>query len=200
MQLDPMLTGLIIIVAALVLITLILWMGARRRKGKLVRDREHDNRAESLQIHPLSSDQRARYASEWEGVEARFVERPTAAVMEADELMLEILRQKGYPIRSFDVLMDDLSIRNPELVDDFRASHEVIDSDKPLDMTTEELRKAMLHYRNIYDRLVGTVPRAETPSNRDTEIPIDTVRETDRHSRPNSARDDTRGDDRPRLR
>lgn len=207
MQLDPMLTGIVVIVAALIVIALVVWMAARRRKEHDLRDRtDRASHADSFQVRDLSKDQKERYAGEWERIETRFVERPTAAVMEADELMQEILRQKGYPVRAFDRLLEDIAVQQPELVDDFRASHEVIDSDKPSDLTTEQLRKAMLHYRNLYDRLVGPVPR-ETAARSDAEVPLATATKSDEtdqvrepEPRRNSERERPLRDDRPRLR
>ena len=236
MQYDPMLISVVVIVAALALFSLFLFMGVRRRKAHHLRDRfgteydrtveargrsaaekeleKRERMAQSIQIQPLTRDMREAYATDWEHLEARFVERPTTAVMEADELMQDILRKKGYPLRSFDELLSDLAIQQPELVDEFRAAHDIIDRDNPTELTTEELRQAMLHYRTIFDRLVGAVPRFKssvadtTAPARDTEIPIETVDEVRRpvaeadevRTSRRRAREDDRPEARPRLR
>ncbi len=129
-------------------------------------------------IRPLTAAERDRYRRDWARVEQHFVERPTAAVVEADELVADIMRVQGYPMGDFDRHAAHLSVKHPRVIEHYRAGHRVIDR-TPGSATTEDLRQAMLHYRSLFDELLGgvtstdavrEVPRADevsaTPSTR----------------------------------
>lgn len=72
----------------------------RRTRSRSRAERELLERAEdakSFTIRPLTSEQKKSYRDDWNRVEVRFVERPTSAVAEADELVGDVLRVQGYP-------------------------------------------------------------------------------------------------------
>ena len=46
-------------------------------------------------LRPLSDEARGRYAQSWSAIESRFIAQPAAAVQEADQLVLAILRDRG---------------------------------------------------------------------------------------------------------
>jgi hypothetical protein len=135
---------------------------------------------EKYPIRALTSDEQQRYQGDWQRVEKHFIERPTTAVVEADELVADIMRVQGYPIGGdFEKHAAHLSVKHPRVVEHYRAGHAVIAKDGG-SSSTEDLRQAMLHYRALFDELVGTragssidvvadVPRA-------TEIPPSTTR------------------------
>src|SRR4051794_41141559 len=58
--------------------------------------------AKSFDIRPLTAAERGRYQDEWRSIEARFVDRPTTAVVEADEMIVDVMRTRGYPIADFE--------------------------------------------------------------------------------------------------
>ena len=109
--------------------------------------------AKSFEIRSLTAAERDRYLSEWKKVEAHFVERPTTAVVEADELLRDAMRTRGYPIADFEKYSDLLSVKHPRVVEHYRAGHKAIEARAS---STEDLRQAMLHYRALFDELVGT--------------------------------------------
>lgn len=164
------------VVAALVVILLIA-RGVRRSRSLALRDkygREYDRTVEAtgsrtraeedlmaraqqaneLDIRPLSAAERTRYRDEWRKIETRFVDRPTTAVVEADELIRDVLRHRGYPMADFEEHAKLISVRHPKLVEHYRAGHEIIDRREGGAPSTEELRQAMLHYRALFDELV----------------------------------------------
>ena len=164
------------VVAALVVILLIA-RGVRRSRTVALRDkygREYDRTVEAtgsrtraeedliarveqaseLEIRPLNAADRARYREEWAKIEKRFVDRPTTAVVEADELVRDVLRTRGYPMADFEERAKVISVRHPKLVEHYRAGHEIIDRQEGGAPSTEELRQAMLHYRALFDELV----------------------------------------------
>ena len=179
-------------VAALLIIGLIA-VGARRNRSAALRDhfgREYErtveetgsrSRAESelvaraeeansFDIRPLTAAERDRYRDEWRKVEARFVERPTTAVVEADELITDVMRTRGYPIADFEKHAALLSVKHPRVVEHYRAGHGIIERET---RSTEDLRQAVLHYRTLFEELVND------GGGIDVERPVRTVREPD---------------------
>lgn len=126
--------------------------GSRKLAERELVARTHE--VEKYDIRPLTASEHERYRGEWQRVEQHFLERPTAAVVEADELVADIMRVQGYPMGDFEKYASSLSVKHPRVVDHFRAGHRVIDG-APGSMSTEDLRQAMLHYRALIDELLG---------------------------------------------
>jgi hypothetical protein len=109
----------------------------------------------SYDIRALDASEVERFRSEWNRIELRFLERPTTAVVEADELVAEIMRTRGYPMGDFEKHAATLSVTHPRVIEHYRAGHNAIDSNRDGKSSTEELRQAMLHYRELIDELLG---------------------------------------------
>jgi hypothetical protein len=112
---------------------------------------EREARRKQFDIRPLAPESRVRYLESWKEVQARFVDDPAPAVGEADRLIGEAMRERGYPVDDFDQRAADLSVDYPDVVENYRAGHAVAGGDGT---DTEELRQAMVHYRSLFDRLV----------------------------------------------
>ncbi|HEY9286968.1 MAG TPA: hypothetical protein VIT43_02985, partial [Candidatus Dormibacteraeota bacterium] len=110
-------------------------------------------RRQKLDIRPLEPQRRERYTQEWRQVQADFVDQPYEAVARADTLVTQVMRERGYPMENFDQHANDLSVDYPELTDNYRNAHAIATRQKSA--STEELRQAMLHYRNLFDELLG---------------------------------------------
>ena len=108
----------------------------------------------SFEIVPLSATDRERYVRDWKRVEQHFVERPTMAVAEADEVVADVMRVMGYPMGDFDKHAAHLSVTHPRVVEHYRSGHRVI-TGTPGSASTEDLRQAMLHYRALFEELIG---------------------------------------------
>ncbi|HYC90341.1 MAG TPA: hypothetical protein VEO54_14080 [Thermoanaerobaculia bacterium] len=113
---------------------------------------ERTEQVKKYNIVPLQASDRERFRRDWQKVEAHFLERPTTAVVEADELVADIMRTRGYPMGDFDRHAADLSVTHPRIVDHYRAGHKVIEG--AAGASTEDLRQAMLHYRALFDELI----------------------------------------------
>lgn len=124
-----------------------------RRKG----ERDLAGRAErrdDLDIRPLSEAARARYTMEWDALQSRFVDVPQAAVVEADELITRVMRERGYPVDDFDARSELVSVDHPDVVQNYRTGHEIHVKNTKGDATTEDLRQAVVAYRALFDELV----------------------------------------------
>jgi hypothetical protein len=161
-----------IIVVAIVVIA-IAWTGIRRRRlqsrfgpeyqrvatesgSKWRADSElaaRQQRRQKLDIRELAPEQRSRYARDWQQIQADFVDQPYESVARADGLVTRVMQDRGYPMENFDQHANDLSVDYPQLVDNYRGAHAIATRQKSAN--TEELRKAMLHYRNLFQELLG---------------------------------------------
>lgn len=113
-----------------------------------------EERVHKFDIHPLSSEQRSRYAEAWRGVQASFVDTPARAVADADELVAEVMRERGYPMSDFEQRAEDLSVTHPRVVAHYREAHALARRSDRGEAETEDLRQAMVHYRALFEDLL----------------------------------------------
>ena len=130
----------------------------RREAEQELEDRRR--RREQLDIRPLAPATRQRYAGMWTDAQRRFVDAPGEAVREADVLVIEVMRERGYPMESFEQRASDVSVDHADVVENYRAAHAIsLGNDRGL-ATTEDLRRAMVHYRALFDVLLVDVDEA----------------------------------------
>ncbi|HVB99133.1 MAG TPA: hypothetical protein VNJ12_07355 [Candidatus Dormibacteraeota bacterium] len=130
-----------------------------RRKAEAGLDKRTD-RVESLHIRPLGPADRARFVESWRRVQARFVDSPGGAVTEADQLLGDVMSTRGYPVSDFEQRAADLSVNYPLVLENYRSAHEIALRQTRGQASTEELRQAMIHYRTLFDELVGEAENA----------------------------------------
>jgi hypothetical protein len=198
-QIDPTWIWIALGVLALIIVAAMIARGARRSRTESLRQKfgnEYDHavgeagsrkraeqellaRAEQVKkynITPLSAADQQRFRADWVKVEQRFIERPTTAVVEADELVAEIMRTRGYPMGDFERHAADLSVTHPSIVEHYRAGHRAI-ADTKSAPSTEDMRQAMLHYRALFDELIDD--RIGNDVTTDVPRATDTARSTD---------------------
>lgn len=175
------------VVVVLVVAGLLAWAASRRRRTAQMAERygEHyqrvveeqgsqakaekelrlrEKRFEKANIRDLSPADRERYGSLWRSVQARFVDSPAAAVAEADTLVGEVMRLRGYPAADLEQRLADVAIGHPSLVDHYRDACDIAYRSRTNKASTEDLRRAMVHYRTLFDELVGVPERELVPS------------------------------------
>jgi hypothetical protein len=124
------------------------------------RDRaEHDlvkrqKRREKLHIQSLPMAEREHYAEIWKVNQARFVDDPRGSVLEADELVTGIMQRRGYPVSNFERRVEDISVDHPRLAENYRAARDIVERYKIGRAGTEDLRRAMVCYRALFEELV----------------------------------------------
>ena len=128
--------------------------------------RERRDRRRSYDIRPLEPSARERYAERWQATQSRFVDEPAAALSDADALVDEVMRDRGYPIEDFEQQAADVSVDHPEVVEHYRAAHDVHTRE---DASTEDQRQAMVHYRALFAELLEPSDH-EDQSTRSTRI------------------------------
>ena len=115
-----------------------------------------EKRRSELEIRPLTSEARERYREAWRKVQERFVDEPGDAVGEADHLVTDVMRDRGYPMDDFEQRAADVSVDHPDVVENYRAAHRISEASERGDATTEDLRQAMRHYRALFEDLLET--------------------------------------------
>jgi hypothetical protein len=132
-----------------------------------------------LHIAPLTADQATRFSDEWQQVQARFVDEPAGAVLQADRLIGDVMQTRGYPVGDFEQRVEDISVDHPDIVMNYRAARAIIEEHARHPVSTEDMRQAMVHYRALFNDLIGdATPIAE----RGFEPPVGASRE--RRERP----------------
>ncbi|MGP8270200.1 MAG: hypothetical protein ACLQLH_09050 [Terracidiphilus sp.] len=128
----------------------VLSSGTRDAESKLS---DRKTRVETLEIRDLGVAERERFINEWHTVQSRFVDHPRSSVTEADELINALLEARKYPQVSFEQRAADLSVSYPRVMENYRAAHAIAVPIGQVEITTEQLRAAMIQYRAIFDEL-----------------------------------------------
>jgi hypothetical protein len=175
-----------LIVAVTILLAIIVgaavaWLVIRKRHSRVLRERfgpEYDRvvrsegsvrrgegvlefrakRREQLHIRQLSPSNRSVFTSRWTAVQSQFVDDPRGAVSRADSLVNEVMQVRGYPVGDFDQRAADISVDHPIVVENYRAAHDIALRHTRGQASTEDLRKAMVHYRSLFDELLRETP------------------------------------------
>lgn len=169
-----------IVVAILVVLLMLViagWAYARQRRHRQLRERfgpEYDRvmsqyreagraervletrqtRVEKLEIKSLPGTARERYAQRWLEVQRRFVDDPGSAMAEADDLVLDVMSARGYPMGDFEQRSADISVNHPRVVESYRAGHDIALRHQRGEASTEDMRRAMVYYRSLFDELL----------------------------------------------
>jgi len=114
-----------------------------------------ERRVKTLDIVPLSTADATKFMQAWVAIQARFIDDPKASVVEADHLVYDLMAKLGYPMGDFEHRAADISVDHPEVVSNYRAARAIALSDERDEATTEELRKAVVHYRALFQELLG---------------------------------------------
>jgi hypothetical protein len=112
-----------------------------------------------MHIEELPAGARERYTEEWRTVQTRFVDQPREALTDADRLVENVMRDRGYPMSDFEQRAADISPDHPKVVDNYRAAHGIATRAETGEVSTEDLRQAMVHYRTLFNDLLGTEER-----------------------------------------
>ena len=176
---------IVIAVAAIVgLAAIVLWSARRRRQRRELREwfgPEYDRSVESarsrqraegelagrtdrrreLEIRLLTQTARDRYAAQWNELQGRFVDRPQVAVVEADELITQVMADRGYPVDDFESKSELVSVDHPDVVQNYRDAHGISTKTTTGEASTEDLRRAVIAYRALFEELVTDGDRSD---------------------------------------
>lgn len=128
--------------------------GGGRRHAEAVLE-QRTERVKKFHIRPLTAEDKARFAEQWDRVQAHFVDAPAGAVAEADQLLGDIMATCGYPMGDFEQRAADISVEHPIVTQNYRSAHEIALRQAKGQASTEDLRRAMIHYRSLFEDLVN---------------------------------------------
>jgi hypothetical protein len=127
-------------------------LGGRTKAESELKARE--KRVEHLTITPLAPAEAARFSQSWNALQGRFVDNPKGVVVQADQLVRELMLKRGYPMGDFERRAADISVDHPAVVENYRAAQAIVLRDERGEADTEELRKAVVHYRVLFDDML----------------------------------------------
>jgi hypothetical protein len=131
-----------------------------------------ERRVRKLDIRPLTAAAHAEYTAQWASIQERFVDQPTSAVPQAQQLVTAVLQDRGYPTQEYEQeyeqLLADLSVEHARNLEHYRVAHAISESLANGSASTEDLRQAMIHYRAMFDDLLGDLagPGRTEPADR----------------------------------
>jgi hypothetical protein len=128
-------------------------MGNRyRAEAELARREAHAKQIRNKQLNPLDRD---KFLSQWKLCQAQFVDDPTGALDRADELLGDAMRARGYSVDTPFDRMTDIAAAYPQHANRYREACDIVGRHKRGELSTEELRTAFLHYRTLFDDMLG---------------------------------------------
>jgi len=167
--------AIIVVIVIIIALAAFAAMASRRRRLKerfgpeydrLVADQQSQRKAEaelasrerrvrSLDIRPLTATARTEYMAQWTSIQEHFVDHPAAAVSQAQQLVTAVLRDRGYPTEGYEQILADLSVEHARNLEHYRAAHALSETAANGSASTEDMRQAMIHYRAMFDDLLG---------------------------------------------
>jgi hypothetical protein len=168
-----------IVVVGVVALGLLAWMYSARRRRERLRSQfgpeyqrtvqdvgsearaeavltEREKRVSAYHIRDLNPEERGRFSESWRRVQAMFVDDPSTAVTEADMLVTEVMTARGYPMADFDHRAEDLTVEHGNVVHHYRQARDIASRHTRHQASTEDLRQALVHYRELFTDLLGS--------------------------------------------
>jgi hypothetical protein len=178
-------TLILVVAVAVILVGVIAWLAWRGQQTRRLKQRfgpEYDaverqlgskakaeaelkrreKRVDRFEIVPLVPAEVARFAQAWARLQGSFIDDPKGVLIEADRLVRELLAKRGYPVAEFELRAADISVDHPAVVSNYRSAQRIVSMDQRGEAGTEDLRKAVVHFRALFDELLGTAPARDT--------------------------------------
>jgi hypothetical protein len=172
-------TGIILVIVLLVAIGAVAWIVMQRKRSDDLRERfgpeyqrtvdelgdprraeselaAREKRVGKFDIRPLTPREHERFTQAWHDTQSHFVDEPTAAIKQAERLVTDLMRTRGYPMSDFDQRAADISVDHPDVVENYRAARAIAIANERESASTEQLRQALVHYRELFEDLLET--------------------------------------------
>ena len=117
-----------------------------------------EKRVSRYSLRPLTGADRDRFQQSWRAIQAKFVDDPAGAFLQADQLLGAVMSARGYPPTDFDNRATEISVDHASVVDEYRAGHEIALRHAQKQASTEDLRRGMVHYRALFEELMREEP------------------------------------------
>jgi hypothetical protein len=156
---------IVLVVTALLVASAFTWLVLRKNRAEALQRPlagVHDRalkRVKLLDVQPLSVEDRDRFANRWRMTQATFPKNPAIAVSEAETLVNEVMRARGYPLSEYNLGTADISVEHPRFVANYREAREIALAYQRGAAKTEDLKKAALRYAELFDALLEPAAR-----------------------------------------
>ena len=170
-------TTIILVIVLLIVIGTVAWITMQRRRSEGLREQfgpeykravdelgdpqraeaeleARAKRVEKFNIRPLTAQEQQRFAEAWNSTQSHFVDEPVSAIKQAERLVTDLMRTRGYPIGDFDQRAADISVDHPGVVEHYRAARTIAIANERANADTEQLRQALMYYRALFDDLL----------------------------------------------
>jgi len=181
------LVWILIAVLVIAVLAVVAWSVGRRRRSSRLKERfgpeydravgelgderaaeaelaEREKKRKKLDIVELTPQARQEHEAMWLRVQTEFVDAPSDAVGRAERLVTRVMRERGYPIDDFEQRAADISVDHPDIVENYRSANAIYRAHPNGEINTEDARQAFVHYRALFDRLLGTDSGVEAQS------------------------------------
>jgi hypothetical protein len=171
--------GIVLVIVLLVIIGVVAWIVMQRKQSEDLRERfgpeyqrtvdelgdprraeaelaAREKRVGKFDIRPLTPREHERFTQAWRDTQSYFVDEPTAAIKQAERLVTDLMRTRGYPMSDFDQRAADISVDHPDVVENYRAARAIAIANERESASTEQLRQALVHYRALFEDLLET--------------------------------------------
>lgn len=126
-----------------------------RRKAEADLERREES-VKRLHIRELTPAEREQFSNAWRDEQARFVDAPVQAVDAADALIARVMTARGYPTTNYEMQAEYASVDHGRVINNYREAHRVAERSRAGQASTEDLRRAMISYRALFESLVGS--------------------------------------------
>lgn len=188
-QLDPQTTGIVVAIIVMAMLALAGWLQYRRSQSHRLQERfgseyqrtidqagsrakaeaelrQRERRVQKLSIVPLAPAEAHAFHQQWQELQARFVDSPQGTLADADHLVRDVMGRRGYPMGDFEERAADISVDHPQVVSNYRAAHDIAMRARDNAASTEDLRKAVIHYRALFAELLEVAEEGAPPEAR----------------------------------
>ena len=169
--------SIVVIIIAILIAAAVVWYFLQQQRSKKLRARfgpeyEHavrrfggrpkaeealvarQKRMEKIPVRSLNEQERDRFAEQWHQTQSRFVDDPAGSIHDADQLVCDVMKARGYPMSDFERRAEDLSVDHGGVVRNYRAAHAIALRLERGEASTEDLRQALVYYRDLFDELL----------------------------------------------
>lgn len=128
---------------------------------------ERERRHSELDVRDLDPDERARFSTSWTTIQRDFVDDPVSAVRSADDLVVDIMRTRGYPVDDAERRTEDVSVEHPGVVQQYREARRIREATDHGEVDLDQQRHAVTSYRSLVEALLGTGSKPSDEDNSD---------------------------------
>ncbi|GAB2600103.1 hypothetical protein GCM10027168_36530 [Streptomyces capparidis] len=139
---------------------------ARHAGDRKIAERDLEERLRrhrDLDLKPLPPATRQAFLSRWAEIQERFVDAPAQTVAEADELVEELLKERGYPVGRGEETMAVLSVHHAGPLQSYREARVAVYRARDGHVDTEELREALVGTRSLFHEVIGASKADDRP-------------------------------------